>query len=164
MTVRATERPNQLINDLIALRDAERVICRMTHEEIMARMKLGLFDGHSDQYYVADYEDTLEEHSHYAKILLGVRHCEEGVELVPETESEGLEGFRLRIYAAPRHPGNWEVDVIASHWRTALFVEDEGKEVAATSLGAAIILVTQSETHVLPAIQEIAGRVLKTLF
>ena len=103
MTVRATERPNQLINDLITLRDAERVICRMSREEIMTRMKLGLFDGNSDQYYVADYEDTLEEHSHYAEILLGVRPCEEGVELVPE--SEGLEGVRLRIYAAPRHPG-----------------------------------------------------------
>ena len=162
MTVRATERPNQLINDLITLRDAERVICRMSREEIMTRMKLGLFDGHSDQYYVADYEDTLEEHSHYAEILLGVRPCEEGVELVPE--SEGLEGVRLRIYAAPRHPGNWEVDVIASHWRTALFVEDEGKEVAATSLAAAILLVMQSETHTLSAIREIAGRVLKALF
>ena len=162
MTVRATERPNQLINDLITLRDAERVICRMSREEIMTRMKLGLFDGHSDQYYVADYEDTLEEHSYYAEILLGVRPCEEGVELVPE--SEGLEGVRLRIYAAPRHPGNWEVDVIASHWRTALFVEDEGKEVAATSLAAAILLVMQSETHTLSAIREIAGRVLKALF
>ena len=162
MTVRATERPNQLINDLIALRDAERVICRMTHEEIMARMKLGLFDGHSDQYYEVDYEDTLEEYSHYAEILLGVRYCDEGVELVPE--SDGLEGVRLRIYAALHLSGNCEVDVIASHWATALFAEDEGKEVAATSLGAAIILVTQSETHVLPAIQEIAGRVLKTLF
>lgn len=162
MTVRATDRPNQLINDLIALRDAERVICRMTHEEIMTRMKLGLFDGHSDQYYVADYEDALEERSHYAEILLGVRSCEEGVELVPE--SEGLDGFRLRIYAALRHPGNWEVDVIASHWRTALFVEDEGKEVAATSLAEAILLVMQNETHALSAIQEIAKRVLKTLF
>ena len=162
MTVRATERPNQLINDLITLRDAERVICRMSREEIMTRMKLGLFDGNSDQYYVADYEDTLEEHSLYAEILLSVRPCEEGVELVPE--SEGLEGVRLRIYAAPRHPGNWEVDVIASHWRTALFVEDEGKEVAATSLAAAILLVMQSETHTLSAIREIAGRVLKALF
>ena len=159
MTVRATERSNQLINDLIALRDAERVICRMSHEEIMTRMKLGLFDGHSDQYYVADYEDALAEH---AEILLGVCSCEEGVELVPE--SEGLDGFRLRIYAAPRHPGNWEVDVIASHWRTALFVEDEGKEVSATSLAAAILLVMQSETHALSAIQEIARRVLKALF
>ena len=82
MTVRATERPNQLINDLITLRDAERVICRMSREEIMTRMKLGLFDGNSDQYYVADYEDTLEEHSLYAEILLSVRPCEEGVELV----------------------------------------------------------------------------------
>ena len=162
MTVRATERPNQLINDLIALRDAERVICRMTHEEIKTRMKLVLFDGHSDQYYVVDYEDALEEHSHYAEILLGVRSCEDGVELVPEIE--GLDGFRLRIYAAPSHPGNWEVDVIASHWRTALFVEDEDKEVAATSLAAAILLVMQSETHTLSAIHEIARRVLKALF
>jgi len=59
MTVRTTEGPNQLINDLIALRDAERVMCRMTHEEIMTRMKLGLFDGHSDQYYELN-------HSHLA--------------------------------------------------------------------------------------------------
>ena len=162
MTVRATERPNQLIKDLITLRDAERVICSMSREEIMTRMKLGLFDGNSDHYYVADYEDTLEEHSYYAEILLGVRPCEEGVELVPE--SEGLEGVRLRIYAAPRDPGIWEVDVIASHWRTALFVEDVGKEVAATSLAAAILLVMQSETHTLSAIREIAGRVLKALF
>ena len=165
MTVRATEAvESTLINDLIALRDAERVICRMTHEEIMTRMKLGLFDDYGDQYYVyvADYEDTLEEHSLYAEILLGVRSCEEGVELVPEIE--GLEGFRLRIYAAPRHQGNWEVDVIASHWRTALFVEDEGKEVAAASDVAAILLVMQSETHTLSAIQEIARRVLKALF
>ena len=162
MTVRATERPNQLINDLITLRDAERVICRMSREEIMTRMKLGLFDGHRDQYYVADYEDTLEEHSLYAEILLGVRPCEEGVELVPECE--GLDGLRLRIYAAHRHPGNWEVDVIASHWRTALFVEDEGKEASATSLAAAILLVMQSETHARSAIQEVARRVLKALF
>ena len=162
MTVRATGGVNPLINDLIALRDAERVICRMSHEEIMTRMKLGLFDGHSDQYYVADYEDALEEHSLYAEILLGVRSCEEGVELVPEIE--GLDGFRLRIYAAHRHPDNWEVDVIASHWRTALFVEDEGKEVSATSLAAAILLVMQSETHALSGIQEIARLVLKALF
>ena len=162
MTVRATEGPNQLINDLIALRDAERVICRMSREEIMTLMKLGLFDGHRDQYYVADYEDTLEEHSLYAEILLGVRPCEEGVELVPECE--GLDGLRLRIYAAHRHPGNWEVDVIASHWRTALSVEDDGKEVAATSLAAAILLVMQSEIHALSAIHEIARRVLKALF
>ena len=163
MTVRATEAvKSTLINDLIALRDAERVICRMSHEEIMTRMKLGLFDGHRDHYYVADYEDTLEEHSHYAEILLGVRPCEEGVELVPE--SEGLEGVRLRIYAAPLHTGIWEADVMASHWRTGLFVEDEGKEVAATSLAAAIRLVMQSETHTLSAIREIAGRVLKALF
>ena len=162
MTVRATERPNQLINDLIALRDAERVMCRMTHEEIMTRMKLGLFDGHSDQYYEVVYEDTLEEYSHYAEILLGIRSCEEGVELVPE--SEGLDGFRVRIYVASSPPGNWEVDVIASHWPTALFAEEEGKEVAATSLAAAILLVMQSETHALSAIHEIARRVLKALF
>lgn len=161
MTVRATERPNQLINDLITLRDAERVICRMSREEIMTRMKLGLFDGHRDHYYVADYEDTLEEHSLYAEILLGVRPCEEGVELVPECE--GLDGLRLRIYAA-QPVGNWEVDVIASHWRTALYVEDDGKEVAATSLAAAILLVMQSEIHTLLAIREIARRVLKALF
>ena len=163
MTVRATEAvESTLINDLIALRDAERVVCRMSREEIMTRMKLGLFDGHSDQYYVADYEDALEEHSHYAEILLGVRSCEEGVELVPEID--GLEGVRLRIYAAPRHPGNWEVDVIASNWRTALFVEDEGKDVFATSLGAAITLIMQSETHALSAIQEIARRALEAMF
>lgn len=162
MTVRTTEGPNQLINDLIALRDAERVMCRMTHEEIMTRMKLGLFDGHSDQYYEVDYEDTLEEYSHYAEILLGIRSCEEGVELVPE--SEGLDGFRVRIYVALHLSGNWEVDVIASHWPTALFAEDEGKEVAATSLAAAILLVMQSETHALSAIHEIARRVLKALF
>ena len=162
MTVRATERSNQLIKDLLALRDAKRVVCRMTHEEIMRCMQLGLHDDERSEYYVADYEDALEEHSHYAKILLGVRSCEEGVELVPEIE--GLDGFRLRIYAAPSHPGNWEVDVIASHWRTALFVEDEDKEVAATSLAAAILLVMQSETHALSAIHEIARRVLKALF
>lgn len=162
MIVRATERPNQLINDLIALRDAKRLICRMSHEEIMTRMKLGLFDGHSDQYYLSDYEDALEEHSHYAKILLGVRSCEEGAELVPKRE--GLDGFRLRIYAEPRHPGIWEVDVFASHWRPALFVEDQGKEVAATSLAEAILLVMQSETHTLSAIREIADSVLKALF
>ena len=163
MTVRATERQNQLINDLIALRDAERVICRMSREEIMTRMKLGLFNGHS-QYYEVDYDDTLEECSHYAEILLGVRSCEEGVELVPE--SEGLDGLRLRIYAALHLSGNCEVevDVIASHWGTAQFAEDEGGEVAAMSIGAAIILVTQSETHALSAIQEIARRVLKALF
>ena len=163
MTVRATEAvENTLIKDLLALRDAKRVVCRMSHEEIMRCMQLGLHDDERSEYYDMDYEDTLEEHSRYAEILLGVRPCEEGVELV--TESEGLEGVRLRIYAAPRHPGNWEVDVIASHWRTALFVEDEGKEVAATSLAAAILLVMQSETNTLSAIQEIAGRVLKALF
>lgn len=67
MTVRATEAvESTLIKDLLTLRDAKQVVCRMTHEEIMRCMQLGLYDDERSEYYDMDYDEILEEDASYA--------------------------------------------------------------------------------------------------
>ena len=167
MTVRATEAVERtLIKDLIALRDAKRVVCRMTHEEIMRCMQLGLHDDERSEYYEMDYDEILEEDSCYARLPLSIRPCEDGAELVPK--DEGIPGLLLRIetesFVSQRY---YEATVDACYCNDgveAVFHTDEDKELSASSEVAAAILVARSDTHALSAIQEIARRVLKALF
>lgn len=167
MTVRATEAvESTLIKDLLALRDAKRVVCRMTHEEIMRCMQLGLHDDERSEYYEMDYDEILEEDACYARLPLGIRPCEDGAELVPK--GEGIPGLLLRIetesFVSQRY---YEATVDACYWHdgvTAVFSTDETKELFAASEVAAAILVARSDTHALPVIQGIAARIMEALF
>lgn len=167
MTVRATEAvASTLIKDLLALRDAKRVVCRMTHEEIMRCMQLGLHDDERSEYYDMDYDEILEEDASYARLPLGIRPYEDGAELVPK--DKGIPGLLLRIetesFVSQRY---YEATVDACYWDDgveAVFFADEDKELFASSEVAAAILVARSDTHALPVIHGIADRVLKALF
>lgn len=165
MTVRATaEGRNPLIDDLLALQNAERVICRMTHEEIMGCMQLGLFDTESDQYYESDYAKRLEGVAHYAVLPLGVRLCEAGAELVPL--EQGIHGIRLRIEAEFVDCLAYEASVSALYWHgdEALVSRDGYEEISADSDVGATIAAARSDTRALPVIHGIAERILTALF
>lgn len=167
MTVRATEAgENTLIKDLLALRDAKRVVCRMTHEEIMRSMLLGLHDDERSEYYEVDYDEILEEDACYAYLPLGIRPCEDVAELV--TIGQGIPGLRLRIEAESFGYKSYEASVDACYWDGRVedvFYTDEDEEVfSANSEVDAAILVSRSETHTLPVIQGIAERILEALF
>ena len=166
MTVRATEAlDNTLINDLIALRDAKRVVCRMTHEEIMRCMQLGLHDDERSEYYEVDYDEILEVDACYAHLPLGIRPCDGGTELV--AMGQGIPGLMLRIEAESFSYKSYEALVDACYWDgsvEAVFYTAEDEEVSANSEVAATILVARSETHTLPVIQGIAERILEALF
>jgi len=167
MTVRATEAvESTLIKDLLALRDAKRVVCRMTHEEIMRCMQLGLHDDERSEYYEMDYDEILEEDACYARLPLGIRPCKDGAELVPK--DEGIPGLQLRIetesFVSQRY---YEATVDACYWDggvETVFSTDENKGLFASSEVAAAILVARSDTHALPVIQGIAARIMEALF
>ena len=167
MTVRATEAvENTLIKDLLALRDAKRVVCRMSHEEIMRCMQLGLHDDERSEYYDMDYDEILEEYASYARLPLGIRPYEDGAELVPK--DKGIPGLLLRIetesFVSQRY---YEATVDACYSDDgveAVFFTDEDKELFASSEVAAAILVARSDTHALPVIQGIADRIMEALF
>lgn len=167
MTVRATGGvESTLIKDLLALRDAKRVVCRMSHEEIMRCMQLGLHDDERSEYYEMDYDEILEEDACYARLPLGIRPCEDGAELVPK--GEGVPGLQLRIetesFVSQRY---YEATVDACYGYdgvTAVFSTDETKELFAASEVAAAILVARSDTHALPVIHGIADRIVEALF
>ena len=167
MTVRATEAvENTLIKDLLALRDAKRVVCRMSHEQIMRCMQLGLHDDERSEYYEMDYDEILEEDACYARLPLGIRPCKDGAELVPK--DEGIPGLQLRIetesFVSQRY---YEATVDACYWYDgvrAVFSTDENKEIFASGEVAAAILVARSDTHTLPVIQGIADRIMEALF
>ena len=166
MTVRATEAvEDTLIKDLLAIRDAKRVVCHMTHEEIMRCMQLGLHDDERSEYYEVDYNEVLEEDACYAHLPLGIRPCDDGAELVPK--DEGISGLQLRIETESFRHKSYEAAVDACYWHDgveAVFSTDEDEELAASSEVAAAILVARSDTHALHVIHEIARRVLKALF
>ena len=166
MTVRATEEvENTLIKDLLALRDAKRVVCRMSHEEIMRCMQLGLHDDERSEYYEVYYDEILEEDACYAHLPLGIRPCDDGAELV--AMDQGIPGLQLRIEAGSFGYKSYEASVDACYWDgsvEAVFYTDEDEEVSANSEVAAAILVARSETHTLPVIQGIAERILEALF
>ena len=166
MTVRATEEvENTLIKDLLALRDAKRVVCRMSHEEIMRCMQLGLHDDERSEYYEVYYDEILEEDACYAHLPLGIRPCDDGAELV--AMDQGIPGLQLRIEAESFGYKSYEASVDACYWDgsvEAVFYTDEDEEVSANSEVAAAILVARSETHTLPVIQGIAERILEALF
>ena len=166
MTVRATEGvDNPLINDLIALRDAKRVVCRMTHEEIMRCMQLGLHDDDRSEYYEVDYDEILEEDACYAHLPLGIRPCEDGAELV--SMGQGIPGLRLQIQTESFSYKSYEAAVDACYWDgsvDAVFYTAEDEEVSSNSEVAAAILVSRSESHTLPVIQGIADSILEALF
>ena len=167
MTVRATEAvENTLIKGLLALRDAKRVVCRMSHEEIMRCMQLGLHDDERSEYYDMDYDEILEEDASYARLLLGIRPYEDGAELVPK--DKGIPGLLLRIetesFVSQRY---YEATVDACYSDDgveAVFFTDEGKELFASSEVAAAILVARRDTHALPVTQRIADRIMEALF
>ena len=166
MTVRATEAvENTLIKDLLALRDAKRVVCRISHEEIMRCMQLGLHDDERSEYYDMDYDEILEEDASYARLPLGIRPYEDGAELVPK--DKGIPGLQLRIETESFGYKSYEASVDACYWDCsveAVFYTDEDEEVSANSEVAAAILVTRSESHTLPVIRGIADSILKALF
>ena len=166
MTVRATEAvENTLIKDLLALRDAKRVVCRISHEEIMDYMQLGLHDDERSEYYEVDYDEILEEDACYAHLPLGIRPCEDGAELV--SLGQGIPGLQLRIETESFGYKSYEASVDACYWDCsveAVFYTDEDEEVSANSEVAAAILVARSESHTLPVIRGIADSILKALF
>ena len=165
MTVRAKETGNTLINDLLALRRAGRVVCRMTNEEIMACMQLGLHDDERSEYYEVDYDEILEEDACYAHLPLGVRPCEDGAELV--TPGQGIPGLQLRIETESFRHKSYEAAVDACYWHDgveAVFSTDEDEELSASSEVAAAILVARSDTHALHVIHGIADRIMEALF
>lgn len=166
MTVRPTdEEENTLIKDLLALRDAKRVVCRMTHDEIMYCMQLGMHDDERSEYYEVYYDEILEEDACYAHLPLGIRPCDDGAELV--AMGQGIPGLQLRIEAESFGYKSYEASVDACYWDgsvEAVFYTDEDEEVSANSEVAAAILVARSETHTLPVIQGIAERILEALF
>lgn len=170
MTVRATEEvENTLIKDLLALRDAKRVVCRMSHEEIMRCMQLGLHDDERSEYYEVYYDEILEEDACYAHLPLGIRPCDDGAELV--AMDQGIPGLQLRIEAGSFGYKSYEASVDACYWDgsvEAVFHTDEDEELFeelfASSEVAAAILVARSDTHALPVIHGIAARILEALF
>lgn len=166
MTVRAKETGNTLINDLLALRRAGRVVCRMTNEEIMACMQLGLHDDERSEYYEVDYDEILEEDACYAHLPLGVRPCEDGAELV--TPGQGIPGLQLRIVTEPfSYYKGYEASVDACYCHNgveAVFYLDEDEEVAANSEVAAAMRAARNDTYALPVIHGIADRILEALF
>ena len=173
MTVRATEAvENTLIKDLLALRDAKRVVCRISHEEIMRCMQLGLHDDERSEYYDMDYDEILEEDASYARLPLGIRPYEDGAELVPK--DKGIPGLLLRIetesFVSQRDNAAYEATVATvdacycDDGVEAVFFTDEDKEFFYSSEVAAAILVARSDTHALPVIQGIADRIMEALF
>lgn len=166
MTVRATEEvESTLIKDLLALRDAKRVVCRMTHEEIMRCMQLGLHDDERSEYYEVNYDEILEEDACYAHLPLGIRPCDGGAELV--AMGQGIPGLQLCIEAESFGYKSYEASVDACYCNDgveAVFHTDEDKELSASSEVAAAILVARSDTHALPIIHGIAARILEALF
>lgn len=166
MTVRATEAvESTLINDLLALRRAGRVVCRMTNEEIMACMQLGLHDDERSEYYEVDYDEILEEDACYAHLPLGVRPCEDGAELV--TPGQGIPGLQLRIETESFSYKGYEVSVDACYCHNGVeevFFLDEDEEVAANSEVAAAMRAARNDTYALPVIHRIADRILEALF
>jgi hypothetical protein len=165
MTVRAKETGNTLINDLLALRRAGRVVCRMTNEEIMACMQLGLHDDERSEYYEVDYDEILEEDACYAHLPLGVRPCEDGAELV--TPGQGIPGLQLRIVTESFSYKGYEASVDACYCHNGegeVFFLDEDEEVAANSEVAAAMRAARNNTYALPVIHGIADRFLEALF
>lgn len=166
MTVRLTDAgDNTLTKDLLTLRDAKRVVCRMTHDEIMYCMQLGMHDDERSEYYEVYYDEILEEDACYAHLPLGIRPCDDGAELV--AMGQGIPGLQLRIEAESFGYKSYEASVDACYWDgsvEAVFYTDEDEEVSANSEVAAAILVARSETHTLPVIQGIAERILEALF
>ena len=166
MTVRATEGvESTLINDLLALRRAGRVVCRMTNEEIMACMQLGLHDDERSEYYEVDYDEILEEDACYAHLPLGVRPCEDGAELV--TPGQGIPGLQLRIVTEFFSYKGYEASVDACYCHNGVeevFFLDEDDEVAANSEVAAAMRAARNDTYALPVIHGIADRILEALF
>lgn len=166
MTVRATEAVERtLINDLLALRRAGRVVCRMTNEEIMACMQLGLHDDERSEYYEVDYDEILEEDACYAHLPLGVRPCEDGAELVPP--GQGIPGLQLRIETESFSYKGYEASVDACYCHNGVeevFFLDEDEEVAANSEVAAAMRAARNDTYALPVIHGIADRILEALF
>ena len=158
MTVRAKETGSTLINDLLALRRAGRVVCRMTNEEIMACMQLGLHDDERSEYYEVDYDEILEEDACYAHLPLGVRPCEDGAELV--TPGQGIPGLQLRIETESFSYKGYEASTDACYCHNGVeevFSLDEDEEVSANSEVAAAMRAARNDPSHLDACPHLLG-------
>ena len=152
MTVRATGGVNPLIEEMEGLLNAERVICRLTDEEL-----LGLTEGRLVS----------------ARLVLGIRRAESVAELVPE--DQGIPGLTLRIDVGYEHvPGagdgrrayNYSVDLWYNHDGVTAFDLPSSpiRRVSATSYQDAILRILKGDPLLLPAIHRVAQLTLEALF
>ena len=151
MTVRATGGVNPLIEEMEGLLNAERVICRLTDDEL-----LELTDGRLVG----------------ARLVLGIRRAESVAELVPE--DQGIPGLTLRIDVGYEHvPGagdgrrayNYSVDLWYNHDGVTAFDLPSSpiRRILATSYRDATLRIIKEET-LLPAINRVAQLTLEALF
>ena len=151
MTVRATGGVNPLIEEMEGLLNAERVICRLTDEELLELNEGRLIS---------------------ARLFLGIRLGDSGAELVHK--DKGIPGLLLRIGVGYEHvPGagdgrrayNYSVDLWYNHDGVTAFDPSVSpiKRILATSCSDAALRIIKEET-LLPAIHQIARLTLEALF
>lgn len=175
MAVRATGEESQLINDLLALRNAKWLTCRMTHEELLGCLKLWVCEdnGSGSHIYETSYDPTRHDGAPYVALQLGVLPYKAGAELVPN--DLGVPGLVVRIEVntpkAPtdRHghkPHDVTIGVIYRHDDIEAYSMDEnGTQLHAEDAIAAAIRVARSGNELaLQYTNGIATRVLKALF
>ena len=176
MTVRATEEGGTLINDLLALRNARWLTCRMSQEEFLSCLLLGVCEdtGSGSHCYESSYDPTRYSGANYVVLQLGVQPYKyrAGAELVPN--ERGVPGLVVRIEAntskAPtdrygHKPHDVMVDVTYQHGDIEDYSMDEiGTRVSAEDAIAAAIRFASGNELALQYIQGIADRVLKALF
>ena len=151
MTVRATGGVNPLIEEMEGLFNAERVICRLTDDELL---------------------ELTEGRLVSARLVLGIRRAESVAELVPE--DQGIPGLTLRIDVGYEHvPGagdgrrayNYSVDLWYNHDGVTAFDLPSSpiRRILATSYRDATLRIIKEET-LLPAINRVAQLTLEALF
>ena len=151
MTVRATGGVNPLIEEMEGLLNAERVICRLTDEELLELNEGRLIS---------------------ARLVLGIRRVGSVADLVPE--GQGIPGLTLRIDVGYEHvPGagdgrrayNYSVDLWYNHDGVTAFDLPSSpiRRILATSYQDAVLRIIKEET-LLPAINRVAQLTLEALF
>ena len=151
MAVRATGGANPLIEEMEGLLNAERVICRLTDEELLELTAGRMIS---------------------ARLNLGVRLGDSGAELVHK--DKGIPGLLLRIDVGYEHvPGagdgrrayNYSVELWYNHDGVTAFDPSASpiKRILATSCSDATLRIIKEET-LLPAIHRVAQLTLEALF
>lgn len=170
MTVRATVEEGQLINDLLALRDAEWLTSRMSQEEFLDCLLIGVCEdtGGGSHCYEISYDPTRYDGANYVALQLGVRPYKDGAELVPN--DHGVQGLVVRIEADTVDRRGQKlhyvtVDVIYRYGDIEDYSMDEiGTQLHAEDAIAAAIRFAGGSELALQYIQGVADRVLKALF